>query len=367
MTSLLRAGLVAGLATAVGSAWATPCDSALSSYEFYVSTADKSNASAIVSNHPECFPGGPASSGVQISNTSFLLAYAIWNALALRQSVDGPLVVGSANLKGMAAGAGAGKWNVWGNLTNNDTRQSYSSANGFTAKYNTDVMTSVIGVDYGLSPTMVLGVSGAFDEGDGSGLNTGPGGSRNAIDSKGYLIAPYFGMQLSKTLSFDLSAGLGRGRVDTNTNSQAKADRWFAAANLTYNRWFDNIQLTGKASLLHGEEDYGNIKDPSTGLRWIGTDARNEVDQLRLGVQAGYWTNGVMPFASLAYSNDLRRHTTQFGSPNNPIGRDGWLLGLGVNFYSVKDGLTAGVAYNYELGRNNQDNQSVMANINLRF
>ena len=46
-----------------------------------------------------------------------------------------------------AAGAGAGKWNVWGNLTNNDTRQSYSSANGFTAKYNTDVMTSVIGVD----------------------------------------------------------------------------------------------------------------------------------------------------------------------------------------------------------------------------
>lgn len=364
---ILRTGLAAGLAAAAGGAWATPCDSALSSYEFYVSTGDSSNASAIVSNHPECFPGGPVASGVQINNTSFLLAYAIWNALALRQSVDGPTVVGSANLKGMAAGAGAGKWNVWGNLTNNDTRQSYTAANGFKTKYNPDVMTSVIGVDYGLSPTMVIGVSGAFDEGDGSGRNTAPRNTPNTTDSKGYLIAPYFGMQLSKTLSFDASAGLGRGRIDTNNNSEAKASRWFAAANLTYNRWFDRFQLTGKASLLHGEEDYGDIKDPSTGLKWIGTDARNTIDQLRLGAQAGYWMNGAMPFASLSYSNDLRRKTTQFGSPNNPIGRDAWVWGLGVNFFSVKDGLTAGVAYNHELGRSNQNNQSVMANINLRF
>lgn len=367
MKFLHRAGLAAGLAMTVGSAWATPCDSALSNYAFYVSSSMPSNAAAIVSNHPECFGGSPGSSVMNINATSFLLAYAIGNALALRQAIGGPLIVGSADVKGMAAGGGAGKWNVWGNLNNNDTRQSYTAANGFKSKNNADIMTIVVGADYALSSTMAFGVSGAFDDGDGSGRNYGPGGTRNTTDSSGYVIAPYFGMQLSKTLSFDASAGMGRGRIDTSTNTDSRADRWFAAANLNYNRWFDNIQLTGRAGFLHGVEDYGDIKNSATGVKFAGTDARNTIDQIRLGAQVGYWMNGVMPFASLGYTNDVRRKTTQFGSPNNPVGRDAWVWGLGMNFYSVKDGVTGGVTYTEETGRSHQTNRGLMANINIRF
>ena len=362
--TIFRAGLAAGLATAAGGAWATPCESVVSSYEGYYLLNQYANAAYVVSNHPECFGGSPASSGISINSTSFLLFFAVTNALFMRQVADGPAPVNSTGLKGMAAGNGAGKWNVWGNLTNTDTRQDYTAANGFKTKNYADVTTIVAGADYGLSQSTVLGVSGAFDDGDGHGRNLSVAGG-NSIATKGYVIAPYLGMQLSRNLSFDASAGLGRGEMHTSANTSANASRWFAAANLTYNRWFDRLQFTGKASLLHGGEDYGKIK--SAGVSTVGTDAKNTLDQLKLSAQVGYWMNGVMPVASLSYANDLRRRTTQFGSPNNPIGRDGWVLGAGLNFYSVKDGITGGVMFNQEVGRGHQNQYGLMANINLRF
>ncbi|CAG0930169.1 MAG: hypothetical protein EFKGCFLK_00043 [Rhodocyclaceae bacterium] len=363
--TILRAGLAAGLTAAAGSASATPCDLATSSYASYVSSGDLYYAGYVLSNHPECFGGGPASSLISIHNTSFFLFHAITHAMLMRQAAEGPVPMSSLGLKGMSAGAssGASKWSVWGNLGTNNTRQSYTSVGGTNIKNNTEVATLVFGADYGLSSSTVLGISGALDDGDGVGKNAGVAGS--AVSTNGYVIAPYVGMQLSRTLSFDASVGLGRGNLDTSGNTSANADRWFAAANLSYSRWFDRLQLTGKASLLHGVEDYGDIK--AAGTSQPGTDARNTIDQLKLSGQIGYWMNGVMPVASLAYTNDMRRKTTQFGAPNNPIGRDGWLMGIGLNFYSVKDGVTGGIVYNREFGRGNQNQEGLMANINLRF
>jgi hypothetical protein len=365
-TQIVRsAGLAAGLLVAAP-AWATPCDSVLSSYEFYVSIGDSSNAAWVVSNHPECFGGSQATSNAHIGATSFVQIGAISNALAMRQPAQGPAPQADAGVRGMAAGNGAGRWNVWGNMNNNDTRQSYTAANGFKAKNNADITTLVFGLDYGLTPTVALGVSVAFDDGDGSGRNAASAVT-NTVDTDGYSIAPYVGWQIDRNLSFDASAGWGRGRMDTSANTEASASRWFAAANLNYSRWSGNWQLAGKASYLHGVEDYGDMKLSTTGAKFIGSDARNTLGQLRLGAQIGYWMNGVMPYAALAYTNDVRRKTTQFGAPNNPIGRDGWLWSLGVNFYSLKDKVTGGVAYSQETGRNNQTYRGLMANINLRF
>ena len=366
-TIIRRAGLAAGLSVAAAAAWATPCDTVLSSYAVYVSLGDSSFASDIVSNHPECFGGSQATSRTQINATSFVQSGAISNALAMRQPAQGPGPSAQAGLRGMAAGSGAGKWNVWGNLNNNDTRQSYTAANGFKSKNDADIMTTVFGLDYGLTPTVALGVSAAFDDGDGSGRNFGPGGTPNAIDTDGYLVAPYVGWQIGKNLSLDASAGWGRGRMDTSANTEATAGRWFAAANLNYSRWMGNWQFAGRAGYLHGVEDYGDIKNSATGAKFVGTDAKNTLGQLRLAAQAGYWMNGVMPYAALAYTNDVRRKTTQFGAPDNPIGRDGWLWSLGVNFYSLKDGVTGGIAYSQETGRGNQAFRGLIANINLRF
>lgn len=362
--TILRAGLAAGLTAASGGAMATPCSSAISSYEFYYLSALYSYASNVVLNHPECFGGSANTSGVRIKGSSFLLFFAITNTLLMRMALDGPTQMMSLDQKGMAAGGTAGKWNFWSNLNNNGTRQSYMGSNGFRTKNNADITTATIGADYGLTPSTVLGISAAFDDGFGDGHNySAPAG--NTIATKGYVIAPYLGMQLTKTLSFDASVGVGRGDMETSANTSAEASRWFGAANLSYNRWFDRIQFTGKASLLHGVEDYGKLK--VAGVSAVGTDAKNTLDMLKLAAQVGYWMNGFMPVATLEYANDLRRRTTQFGSPKNPIGRDGWIWGVGLNFYSLKDGVTGGVMYSQEFGRGNQNQNSLMANINLRF
>ncbi|MDQ5904117.1 MAG: hypothetical protein QG672_1710, partial [Pseudomonadota bacterium] len=110
-----------------------------------------------------------------------------------------------------------------------------------------------------------------------------------------------------------------------------------------------------------------DIKNSATGAKFTGTDAKNTVGQLRLGMQAGYWLNGFMPYAAVAYTSDIHRDTTQFGNPDDPVGRDAWLFGLGVNYFSLAKGVSGGVAFNQEVGRNHQTNHSLVANINLRF
>lgn len=366
--TIFRAGVAAGISLASVPVWAS-CTSILSSYSSYVSSSNVSGAQSIVSEYPHCFGGSQSTAAMIIRSTSFFLAAAIFEAYLHRLTGVGPFRGGpraSLDSTGMAAGATAGKWNFWGNVGINDTRQSYSTVTaGIRAKNRMDVDTVVLGADYGLSPNSVLGISGAFDDGDGSGTNTGVGVTPTPTESRGYMLAPYFSMQLSPHWAFDLSAGAGRGELDTPTTN-ASASRWFAAGNLSYMRWFDNLQLIGKAGYHHAVENYGDIEDTVLG-KIVGSDAKNTLGQLKLGAQVGYWMNGVMPVASLTYSNDIRRKTTQFGAPSNPIGRDGWLLGLGLNFYSVKDGISGGVMYNQEFGRHNQNHHSLMANINLRF
>lgn len=365
--TILRAGLAAGLTLASAAGWAS-CLSPLSGYQSAVSMGNISQARYYLQNYPECFGGSRATSVIVMKNSAALQHSAITNAFDMRSTGDGPVQTGAASLKGMAAGGAAGRWSLWGNIGINDTRQSYTAPNLAGTAINSiknkmNTATSVFGLDYGLSPAAVLGVSAAYDDGEGSGSNSN--GTFASTDVTGYMIAPYFGMQLSRTWSLDVSAGAGRGRLESNT-SDASASRWFAGANLSYNRWFDNIQLSGKVSYLHAVENYGDIKDSTLG-KIAGSDARNTLDNLKLSGQIGYWMNGVMPVASLAYTNDMRRKTTQFGAPNNPIGRDGWLMGIGLNFYSVKDGVTGGIVYNREFGRGNQNQEGLMANINLRF
>ena len=367
---IIRAGLIAGLGAVSASAWATPCDSALSSYESYVSIGDSSNAAYVVSNHPECFAGSPSRSMMMINATSFVLFYRTLQVLALRRmflSTFAPYMVGDSGERGMAAGGTAGKWNFWSNLDRNDTRQTYMAANGFRTKNESDVTTVVFGGDYALSKALTLGVSAAYDDGAGGGSNRSPGSTPNGIQTDGYVIAPYLGWQFARDWSLDASAGFGHGRLETTSNTDVSGSRWFAAANLNYSRWVGNWQLTGQASLMRGVEDYNDIRNSATGVKFVGTDARNTLDQFRLSAQAGYWLNGVMPYVSLAYTDDVGRKTTQFGVSGNPVGRDAFVLGAGLNFYSVKDGVTGGVGYRQEFGRNNQTNYSLMANINLRF
>lgn len=356
-----------------GAASATTCDIALSQYTSDVLsnfTVGIGSTSYVMANHPECFGASATTSLVQINSTTFQQATAISGALSSRMMGSTPGQQASLSTRSMAAGGQGSLWNAWGSLSGNDTRQSYDAGAiggtaGSSTKNDNNILTTVLGADYALSSTVAVGVSAAFDDGDGAGSNS-LSATGNSMSSKGYSVAPYIGWQINKEFSLDVSAGLGKGKVDMTGGVKTEADRRFMAANLNYSRWMNNIQYSGKLGYLHGEEDYTDSK--IAGVTAAGTAAKNKLDQIRLGVQAGYWmNNGMMPYAGLAYTNDAHRSTSQFGAPADPIGKSAWVWTIGVNLFSMKNGVTGGIAYNQEESRSNQKNNTLMANINLRF
>lgn len=360
---IFRFALAGALAAVSGLASAqSGCSSIIVSYNSYVSSGNTAGAADLVADYPECFGAGPATSAATIAATSFTQILAISNGVSGRfRSLGGggPIQVGDTGVKSLAAGGAAKPWNVWASATNVGNRQSYS-AGAATIKNDSDAFTTVVGGDYALSPTLFAGVSAAFDRANGSVNNSG---AVSTMTGKGYTVAPYLGWQLSKELALDASAGLGSGTLYSAGATEAEADRMFVGANLSYGQWIGNMQLTGKFGYLHAEEKYGDSK--TSGATNAGSAATSKIDQMRAAIQAGWWMNGVMPYVGLAYSADVRRTTTVVAS--DPIGKDAWIWTAGVNFFSLASGVTGGIAYNQEEGRTNQKNNSLMANINLRF
>jgi hypothetical protein len=341
------------------------CDSSF--YQAYQSCVSGGSCSPystpaqFVAAHPHCFPGGSSASQAQVSSSSFQQIGAISAALSSRNTGGaGPTQVTSAPVQGMAAG-GKNAWNVWGNVAENDTRQSYTV--GVNAiRHDVNVTNAVVGADYALSPGLVFGVSGAFDRGDGS-TQPGAAAARQNSTIEGYAIAPYLGYQLSKEFALDASIGFGSGKTSGAGNMESEGDRLFYSANLNYSRWVKDFQFTGKLGYLHGEEDFGNTK--VNGVTMANTAAKNKLDRWQLGAQVAYWVgNGVQPYAGLSYLAD-RLSSSQGGG--NPIGNSAWQWALGLNFFSLASGVTGGVAYTQEDGRSNQRNSALSANIGIRF
>ena len=167
--------------------------------------------------------------------------------------------------------------------------------------------------------------------------------------------------------ALDVAVGMGKGKTTwKNTSLQFKdkadADRKFAALNLSYTNQVGNWQLLGKVSYLYGEEDYSSIK--RYGVELLNSKTKNTLDQMRLGMQAGYVMGGFMPYAAISYANNLRR-TSDIGK--DYLGRDTFIATAGLNFFSASNRLSGGIFYSQELNRKHSDNDTISANINFRF
>lgn len=360
MIRLLKRLLGAGiLATSMAAGASTTCDIALSN--FNSCSGNAGCESLVTSQHPECFGGGSTTSTTQINATTFAQAGAISQAISARLRQAGPGPVASADLRsGLAAGE-AQPWNVWASYSGNNSRIRYTNAAATSTRTDSDVDATVVGGDYAWSPKLALGISLGFDRGSGSGQTAAF--AATSTGTRGYTIAPYLAYQIDKVWALDASAGWGEGDFSSGT-IKADSKRWFATGNLGYDRWVKNWQFSGKLSYLHGEEKYADSRN--NGVVQARTASKNAVDQARIGVKAGYWMNGFMPYAGLLYVSDLRR-ASSVGGGFDPLGRSAWLLSIGANFFSLSSKLTGGIAFEQENGRNNSKNETVMANINLRF
>ena len=331
-------------------------------------------AEQAISNHPECFGGGTTTSQVLLNATAAQQFSAISNALARRWTAPGaPRVAANAGVRGMAAGDVAQPFNLWGNVSRDDVDQRYENNSGSDTKNDFDIQNYLLGGDYGLSSALVVGLSVAIDRGDLSGITTALGAERNDLSSRGYMVAPYLGWQLSDEFSLDASIGLGQGRLDASNSSTQDVDRWYTGVNLNYQRWLDNWQFTGRLGYLHAEEHYddvhlrGETEDVLGQSKLQDSDSKNKLDRIQIGGQVGYWLNGWLPYVGLKYMDDMHRSTTLDFSPNDPIGKEAWVWTVGVNYFSLAHGITGGVAYEQEEGRSHQNMNTWVANLNLRF
>ena len=383
------AGLAAfGASLFSGGAMASDCATVLSQYNHYDQECKTglfpsacSYAADLRSSHPECFSGASscatkdnmaATSSSIINATSFSQAMTISNAISSRFMGFGRAPQKMAMLeegKGMAAGGAPNPWNVWANVDKNDTTYKYRTDSNVGTKGKADVLNSVFGVDYLLSPQFVLGVSAAIDDGDGHRKFDDNGVlEKSKLDSRGWMVSPYFAWQINPMFALDFAAGMGKGKVSwknsaTQVKDKADADRVFAALNLSYTNYVGNWQLLGKMSYLYGAEDFGSIKQ--NGVRLADTKTKNTLDQIRLGMQAGYMmAGGFMPYAGLSYSNNVRR-TSDTGK--DYLGRDTFIATVGMNFFSASNKVSGGIFYSQELDRKHSDNDIISANINFRF
>lgn len=380
--ALISVGL--GLAALSGNAAAVTANCSFIQFEIAQGICTGACITDFQQKHPECFGTTSSTAGAtqEIRSTTFRQMYSISQAVTARNtSKDIPLANLSDGGKrfGMAAGNAGSQWNVWGSLGEDKNKFDgavFVDATNFSHKNtsNTNVTNAVLGADFQLSPTMAVGVSAAFDSGSGSvqsfsSLIAGGAIAANPIttlNTSGYTIAPYLGWQISKEWTLDASLGIGSIKLNSSETS-GKADRLFYGTNISYTNWSDNWQITGKGSYLHGEEKYGNMIS-SVGTALAGTASTNKLDQLNIGGQAGYWMNGgVMPYFGLNYASDLSRSTSSGALAGTDIGNSAFVVSLGVNFFSLKNDLTGGIAYNQETGRTHSTNSNLAANVNYRF
>ena len=374
--SILAAGI--GLALSGGTAQAVSSACSLVQVHVPLCNGDPVCIAYYQTNHPECFgsSSSTAASTQTIYSTSGHQFQAISNAFGARlANRPAPVkTVSSGQFSGLAAGDTAAKWNVWGSVNadnNKYDRGGYRDSVGTLRNntYNINVSNVVLGADYLFSADKVAGLSLSMDRSSGTGesFNAGVSQGISTQSSKGYLLAPYFGWQISDDWAMDASIGIGK--ADSNTdNITGSTDRLFLGANLSYATWRDNWQISGKGSLLHAEEKNGNLTS-ATGTAMAGTAVTNKINQLRMSAQANYWVNdNVAPYLGLGFSADSRSSSASAASLlGKELGTTAVMWSLGVDFFSVKNSLTGGISYSQESGRTYSKYNSIMANINYSF
>lgn len=311
-------------------------------------------------NHPECFPtSGGGTNQQMIASTTLQQANSISNAVSARfNQLSSPNTSLSALPQVNLTAGNTQKFFIWGNRALNSTSYN-TTVNSFDSRaHNRNI---IIGGDYSLSPGVLIGLSAAFDSGDGY-LRNGRALSTDAFDSKGSTIASYVGWQMSPSLALDAMLGLGSGDL-VQRNAELDSKRRFAATNLTYTKWMGNFQISGKAGYFFATERFSDVR--VNGMSPIADSATTaRLNQVRIGGQAGYWiSGGIMPYVGLAYSNDISRSASD-AQPWDPIALVGT---LGLNLIGVKQGIAGGIGYTNEFRREGTNNHTIGANLNVRF
>jgi hypothetical protein len=375
--------VVTGLSLASGLAMATGgsiCNDVYASLAGAVGPSYLSTFQMQQQYAPQCLGTSSVAAPTQeIIATSFTQLSAISQGLGSRLLGGGGATKTASlgNGTGLAAGSSAGAWNAWASYSGDTAgykvgRVVVSGVVGTPggaagSPFNIDNINNtsnfIVGGDYRLAPSMVLGISAASDTGTGYvNPDASAAANRTNTSSRGQALAAYVGWQVDKNWAIDASVGGGIGVSNPAPLTTADSTRRFAGVNISYANWIGNWQLNGKAGYQIGSEQFENAR---RGVTLPFTSYTAHLGQAKVGGEVGYWmADGVMPYVGVTYINDVSRNRVRVTQLWDD---DGVVLSAGINFFSVKNNLSGGIVYTDETSRNFVRHSNWMANINYRF
>ncbi|NIN35136.1 MAG: autotransporter outer membrane beta-barrel domain-containing protein [Gammaproteobacteria bacterium] len=284
---------------------------------------------------------------------------------------------GDHYISGHSAGDLPGGWGIWGSYTRTSFEADLpiNSVVQPIASYDGDQDIALFGADRFFGEQFLVGLAFGYERTD---TDTAYNGGNNEAD--GYTVAPYVAYLINDVFSVDVTAGysdlkyetvridnVSGGRITGNFDSS----RWFMAANLnaiqTYRQWV----FGGQVGFLYTDEkqDAYNEVGPNT-ARSI-SKRKLDLKQFLIGTDVAYSMNGLEPFVSVYYFNDISRNDGEDagGLPSNigatqPDDDDEFQVGVGVRYF-YKDNISGTLEYNKVLNRNKFDADIFMFMIRL--
>ena len=249
-----------------------------------------------------------------------------------------------------------GAWGSWSHSTfENDF---------FRTAYDGDRDIFMGGVDFATTEDVIVGFSVAYEN-----ANIDTDFNNGQADSSGYTVAPYVGVVINDTWSFDISGGFSSLDTDQSRNggaitSEVDTERLFASINSNgftqIDRWF----LTGRVGALHARSTDDQFTE-SNGIVVAGRT--NKLSQFQLGGEAAYELGAWEPYIGGTYSYDMTATNQELSAGPQPSNHDSdFLLSTGVRFYS-KEGLTMSLGYDKRFGRDDYDEETVTFNARWDF
>lgn len=275
---------------------------------------------------------------------------------------------------GMAAGDMAGKMGAWitgswGNVEDDNTDTAFDG----------DTYNAMIGVDYIVSPGVLVGLSLGYEDVDIDTAYNGFNGQDGNLSGDGYTVAPYVGVKFSDQSSADLTVGYSdieydTVRFDPNTGNRiagsTDADRYFVSAGVNHAMPLKgNWTLEGRGGITYAYEDKDGYTETEAGGTTIAVDSYDtELGQILADARFAYPYKQVKPYGLVGLEYDFVKEDTPVAAGQTLSDDDfGVKFGAGINLINMGSNVTGGVeAYTVEF-RDDYEEYVVNAGLRVKF
>jgi hypothetical protein len=205
--------------------------------------------------------------------------------------------------------------------------------NNVATKWDGNVFSFLVGADYRIDPSFVVGLSGGYEK---TSLDTEF--NKGNLDASGMLIAPYATLILDKNFSIDATGGYQWldyevDRVNTTTLAKVtgtfNSQRWFSAVTANADYTLDKtVLLNGNAGFSYTTESQDAYTE-SNGVKVAANDLN--LGQALVGARVAYDLDGVIPFISVLGEFDLSKEdAVKVAASQTKVSEDDFGLRVGA-------------------------------------